>query len=144
MDNQIHHYTLNTGHGRLTDRCEVSQEVIDYLRPIVAAGGGKVAGGFRLELAAGKTGGVLFTIFRRDRPLVACGLAVDEAQSQELWPALLDLAAKAQAPRPPRPPLTPWLSVLLLPALALETPDDCQAVADLERCVAWTIIAGRP
>jgi hypothetical protein len=72
---QLNHYTLATGHGRLTDRCEVADDVIEVLRPIVEAGGGDVPGGLglRLVLSSGEQPGAwLYTIYRGDAPLVTC------------------------------------------------------------------------
>jgi len=142
MHNQLSHYTLNTGHGRLTDRCEVADDVLDFLRPIVEAGGGELPGGLRVMLTRGDQGGHMFTVYQGELPLVTCGLAVDGDQGTELWPALLSLAEQLRLPRPKRAPPVPWLSVVILPGLGLVDRDTAMAVADLERCLAWAIIEG--
>ncbi len=137
---QIHHYTLNTGDGRLTDRCEVAAGVIAILRPICDAGGGDLPGNLRIALTRGNAGGYLYTIYRQETPLVTCGLATAEDQAAEIWPVLVKLAGQLDLPRPPRGPRVPWLSVVILPTLALVDRETCGAIADLERCVAWTLI----
>ncbi|MFH1924682.1 MAG: hypothetical protein ABIP48_32925 [Planctomycetota bacterium] len=137
MHNQLSHYTLNTGHGRLTDRCEVADDVLDFLRPIVEAGGGDLPMGLRVMLARGDTGSYLFMVFHGEAPLVTCGLAVDDDRAAELWPALLGLADQLHVPRPKRAPPAPWLSIVMLPGLASET---VSMLGDLEWCLAWAIL----
>jgi hypothetical protein len=140
MIQQIHHYTLNTGDGRLTDRSEVAPEVIDYLRPILDAGGGDVGGGLAVHVHGGENGGWLYEIRHGGDAVVACGLAVTDHHASGIWPILDDLAQHAKLPHPPRPPRTPWLSVLILYGAAGCDHETLMAVADLERCIAWTLI----
>jgi hypothetical protein len=138
--NQIHHYTLNTGDGRLTDRREVANDVIDNLRPIVQAGGGSLVSDLSVHIHGGRNGGWLYEIRHGGDAVVACGLALNDHHSGQLWPTLATFAAQANLPHPPRPPRTPWLSVLILYGSAGCDQDTLMAVADLERCVAWTLI----
>jgi len=78
---QLNHYTLNTSHGRLTDRSEVAAEV---------------------------------------------------------WRGLTGLADQFEIPHSDRQPPLPWLSVVLLP-IPMDR-DTAFMLADLERCLAWTMI----
>lgn len=137
---QISHYTLNTGHGRLTDRSEVSEETIELLRPVVRAGGGRLPVGFRVVMSPGEAGGWLYTIYQREIPVATCGLARTEEQSREVWPYLVDLAERMVLPRPKRAPSVPWLSVVVLPTAGMIDRETLMATADLERCIAWTIL----
>jgi len=138
---QITHYTVNTGHGRLTDRSEVRDDVIDFLRPIVEAGGGELPMGFSVRIDRGDSGGWLFTVSVGTVPIVTCGLAMDEPQATEVWARLIGLATTLDLPRPANPPPVPWLSAVILPtAGAVADPGTMMAVADLERCVAWVLV----
>ncbi len=76
---QLNQCSLITGHGRLTDRCEVADDAIEAHRPIVAAGGGDLPGGLGLGFVVTpgeSAGGWVFTIYGADTPLVTCGLAM--------------------------------------------------------------------
>jgi hypothetical protein len=139
---QLNHYALITGHGRLTDLCEVADDVVEVLRPIVAHGGDLPGGlGLRLLLSTEKrTGGWLYTIKQRNVPLVTCGLAITQPAADELWPHLLDVAKVVRLPVSVKQPPIPWLSVAILPGIARAGRKIADLFGDLERCVAWTLI----
>ncbi len=44
-------------------------------------------------------------------------------------------------PMPEMPETLPWLAIAFAAEVALFTPEMLMAAADLERCVAWTILA---
>ena len=142
---QLTHYTLLTGDGRLTDRSEVDDLVIDRLRPVVreaAESDDPVAlpGGFRLHLTVG-FGGAMYTLFAGETPAVICGLATTEDAVAGVWPALLERSREQQMPTPDRPPgMLPWLAILILPTMANLPREIIGQLGDLERCIAWTIL----
>ncbi len=109
---------------------------------MVRRGGGPVprSPGISTKFCPGVDGGVLFNIWCHDAPLVECGVALADAQAPEIWGALTDLAAKVNEPHPTTPPPTPWLSVLLLPSIRGAPRAVVEQLADLERCIAWTVI----
>jgi hypothetical protein len=140
---RLNHYTLTSGHNRLTDRGEVADEVVEVLRPIVAGGSGDLPGGLglRLILTAGESaGGWLYTIYRGDMPLVTCGLAMTPTAASELWPHLLEVGKVVGFLLLPKPPPVPWLSVATLPGLAFVGKEVRDFVGDLERCIAWALL----
>ncbi len=138
---QLNHYTLITGHGRLTDRSEVADDVIEALRPIVVNDGGDLPGGLGLVVTPSESaGGWVFTVYHASTPLVTCGLAITPEAAGEVWPCLLEVGKVTGLPILPRQPPVPWLSVAILPGLNLFGMEMWEWLGDLERCIAWTLI----
>lgn len=154
---ELHHLTLNNGHTRRSPRAEVGDGILALLAPLVAAGGGRLptpADGYRLTVvrAEGEEGAATFTVQRvaDNLPLVTCFVVWDRRQDARYWALaggaigqLRDQFPPGALPAkmPPRPASVPWLAVLIWPTLALD-PVAAGWIADLERCVAWTLIEG--
>ncbi|HEY2952946.1 MAG TPA: hypothetical protein VGK40_10200 [Verrucomicrobiae bacterium] len=97
----------------------------------------------------GGIGSAIFTIRRRQEPLVACGLAWTEAGELTAWPAIesvyLSLSDKypqimAPANHAEKPDALPWLAVVWMPSLPNQRHDDIAWLGKFERCMAWTIV----
>jgi hypothetical protein len=140
------HYTLNTGHTRASPRAEVADDILDLLRPLTAPGDHPVprTPGYRVVVPE-TGGGIVFTVYRHDVPLVTCGVADTPEASAELWPILerfyLGLTdsgplASVGFSAPHQPEGLPWLAVVLV------SPQVPPWVADLERCMAWAFLSG--
>ena len=104
---------------------------------------------FRIESTVAGDGSRMFTLFRAADPLVTCGVAWTPAGQAEIWPALESLYLNlgdqhpellGQACVPICPASLPWLAVVLLPAIALQSRDDVGWFGDFERCLAWAMI----
>ena len=155
----LQHLTINAGHNRTSPRDEVADSVVELLRPIIIAGGGAIAGtDFSLKLTNGQHS-TIFTINYNDVPIVTCGLASTREGISEVWPAMVRLVeslrdmivrktgwspnqVKRLLPLPSaEPQAPPLLAVLLFPHAGLMAgPSVLAMAADLERCVAWTIL----
>ena len=128
MDTLIH-ITLNSGDERISPRSEVSDETVEILKPVVAAGGGEIADLYILMEAAD-----VFTLgWQADIPAVRCYLAREP--NPALW---------KQAEGQGSEPTGTWLAVRLLPGALLCTTEQVMMLGDAERCVAWAIIETLP
>jgi hypothetical protein len=124
MDSLIH-ITLNSGDARISSRSEVSDDTIAMLKPVVAAGGGEIAGLHILMEAAN-----VFTLgWEADTPAVRCYLA--KQPNPALW---------KQAGGQGSEPTGTWLAVRLLPGALQCTTDQVMMLGDAERCIAWAIL----
>jgi hypothetical protein len=147
--NALNHYTLNTGHNRLSPRAEVGDDLLPKMAELLETGEhdlGAWAGlfaGFRLVVPVCPTGW-LGTLYRGPAPLVTIGVAGNEEEATAIWRGLQDLYLKvtelptmraADFKAPKQPPL-PWVSVALIAPWIL--PD---WVGDIERCLAWAWLA---
>jgi hypothetical protein len=128
MDALIH-ITLNSGDLRISPRSEVPGVVVEILKPVVAAGDGKIAGLYVTMEAAD-----VFTLgWQPDAPAVRCYLAKEP--NAALW---------KQTEGEGSEPTGPWLAVRLLPGALHYTTDQIMMLGDAERCVAWAIIETLP
>ncbi len=128
MDALIH-VTLNSGDTRISPRSEDYDDAIEMIKPIVAGGGGELAGIHILMEAAG-----IFTLgWQPGAPAVRCYLA--KGPNAALW---------KQAGGEGSEPTGPWLAVRLLPDALQGTTDQIMMLGDAERCVAWAIIETLP
>ena len=124
MDALIH-ITLNSGDARISPRSEVSDDTIAMLKPVVAAGGGEIAGLHILMEAAN-----VFTLgWQADTPAVRGYLA--KQPNPALW---------KQADGQGSEPTGTWLAVRLLPGALKCTTDQVMMPGDAERCIAWAIL----
>jgi hypothetical protein len=142
MRKQLHHFTLATGESRLSDRCEVDDEVLTALAPIVATGGGVLSGNSPLvvQITRGEHG-VIFTIEHHFEPLVTCGLATTAEAAAEIWPKLVNVSNRCGMMSPDFPPtLIPWLSVVVLPGIATVPRSVVDTLVELEQRLAWAIL----
>ena len=140
----MNHYTINTGHNRVSPRHEVRNDIIDLCQPYLATGRHKLPmDGYEID-TVNEGDGLVFTVYRtRDNaPLVTCGVAKTESQEDVVWSALETLYHRltdqpimrsADFEVSKRPDSLPWLAVITIaPSL------DESWLADFERCVAWT------
>ena len=128
MDALIH-ITLNSGDARISPRSEVPDNIVEILKPVVAAGDGKIAGMY-VTMEAVDT----FTLgWHPDAPAVHCYLAKEPNAGR--W---------KQAQGESSEPTGPWLAVRLLLGALHCTTDQIMMLGDAERCVAWAIIETLP
>ena len=127
--NVLIHITLNSGDERISPRSEVSDGTIAILKPVVAAGGGEIAGLHILMEAAN-----VFTLgWQADTPAVRCYLA--EEPNPTLW---------KQTEGEGSEPAGTWLAVRLLPGALQCTTEQVMTLSDAERCIAWAIMETLP
>jgi len=123
------HITLNSGDERISPRSEVSDDTIEMLKPVVAAGDGELAGLYITMEAAH-----VFTLgWQPDTPAVRCYLAKEP--NPMLW---------KQAQGEGSEPTGPWLAVRLLPGALQCSTDQIMMLGHAERCIAWAIIETLP
>ena len=123
------HITLNSGDARISPRSEVRDDIVAMLKPVVAAGDGKIAGLHVTTEAAD-----IFTLgWHPHAPAVRCYLAKEP--NAALW---------KQTEGEGSEPTGPWLAVRLLPGALQCTTDQVMMLGDAERCVAWAIIETLP
>lgn len=149
----LSHYTLNTGHSRMSPRSEVREETIRFLDPVLANRGGWIPGmdsdfGFALTIGSGEDMRLVQLIYcrreaaRTTPPFALFAAAWSDDAASEAWGALTRIAAKFGLPTTGNMPAElPALLVLLLPPAAKLAPGVLMAAADLERCIAWAILA---
>ena len=119
------HITLNSGDARISPRSEVDDDTIAILKPVVAAGGGEIAGLHILMEAAH-----VFTLgWQADTPAMRCYLA--KQSNPALW---------KQTDGQGSEPTGTWLAVRLLPGALECTTDQVMMLGDAERCIAWAIL----
>jgi hypothetical protein len=119
------HITLNSGDERISSRSEGRDDIIEMLKPVVAAGGGEVAG-----LYITMEGANVFTLgWQADTPAVRCYVAKEP--NPTLW---------KQAAGQGSEPTGIWLAVRLLPGALECTTDQVMMLGDAERCIAWAIL----
>lgn len=138
------HYTLNTGHSRVSPRAEVADHVIPLCRPLLAVGEHPIpnCAGYFLTVPVCQFGWAGTVRRGKDRPLVTIGLADRVEAATEIWPQLEGLYLRLTDKRPfagidfaapKQPESLPWCAAItILPDPAVHW------LGDLERCLAWT------
>lgn len=140
------HYTLNTGHRRVSPRSEVGDEIIPIMDRLLVAGTHSVPGtlgsrGYTIRVTLIE-GALLVTVSHGERPLATWGVAADDAAADSLWPeverAYLSITElpgirAADFAAPQRPQTTPWIATMTI----LAEPVEAAWLADFERCLAW-------
>lgn len=144
---QVIHLTLNTGHSRASPRCEVSDDVIERLRPLVRASGGPLPHprGYSVQITREGKDALLTISATADAgrgaeavPLVTCGLAIEDGP--RVWRALLAPGRIGRySVESGMPDSLPWLAVLLHPTAVLAGAA-LSWLGDAERCLAWALI----
>ena len=145
------HYTLNTGHSRLSQRSEVADNVIEVLRPMLTIGYHAIPGTdciVEVQTLDEMLTAVIRPAGSRIDLVQITVVDGDQQQASEVWQfveshylALTDggdLAA-ADFASPVQPTTTPWCAVILTPL----TPADLVSrdwIGDFERCLAWAWI----
>lgn len=154
---QLIHYTLST--GKTGESKRISQEAINRLRPLAAAGG---AIPDRLSFVVAVTHGsdsAMFSVSYGQDPVATCGVAWTDAGASKVWPIIekqyLDVSdllmqmpvnhelgglVSAVAEKPAS---LPWLGIVSYPMKATGTPPDISWLPEFELSIAWTILANR-
>lgn len=135
----INHYTVNTRHNRKSYRSEVSDGIVDLLKPIILDGGGPLLStGLDIKVDV-EPGCAAFTFFEDGFPIVICGMCVDPGKKAYAWKPILETGVKLGITDLQIPPAVPWLAAIVFPgpSNSIET---VRMIADAERCIAWTII----
>jgi hypothetical protein len=146
--NTLAHLTLNTGHLRMSPRSEVAEHAIRALDPIVldTNPAGTVISGVRIRMQRRKNG-ASFTLGTEHHAMIVGALVWHEITAEHTWKSCLELyRGQHQAePAAEMPSHIPWLAVQLpgAPELmaCIATPEMWAQLGDLERCIAWTILA---
>lgn len=146
------HYTLNTGHSRVSPRSEVSDAAIAAVGPLLSEGRHAMPGplrAYQVQTSLAGTG-MLASVYSPDgRPCVTFAVAPDADAAPNLWPAIESLylritegpvLRRADFAAPRQPATTPWCAAVTI----LATPDEAYWLADFERVVAWAQIARMP
>jgi hypothetical protein len=143
------HYTLNTGHNRVSPRSEIFEGVLPRMAPLLAVGVhglgelDEVFADYRLVVPHAETGYFAMLYFA-DRPLLSLAVAATAEDEAIVWPALEGLYLKVtEAPglrtagfqAPHRPPSLPWVAVALVDPLNVPP-----WAEDFERCLAWAFV----
>lgn len=142
IDTHLWHVTLTTGHARQSYRHEVGAEALAALAPVLAAGGGMLAG-LRIALDTPTPGGRRFRCGWRTGADDVVAIVCWQPTTHARWWTRARTEYAASSPVPlaaTEPPWTPWLAVWLLPAAAQLTHDEAGMLGDAERCVAWALM----
>jgi len=127
MAQELTHVSATTGQSRSSMRSEVHDEMIERLKPIIAAGEGEV-GGVQIRIETRQS----FTLaWQPGIPAVRCWFAHESDPTT--W-----TAAGGQGPEPP----APWVTVELLAGARSCTPEELFMLGDAERCVTWALLEG--
>lgn len=139
------HYTLNTGHTRVSPRSEVDDEIIEKMKPFLTVGEHELPGELHqyvleVENLPRHFGAVLR---HNGRPIIAMAIAATPEAEEVAWPAFEWFYERLQKSGRPgfeakavKPESTPWLAVIVLNL------DACLLnwCADFERCLAYTYL----
>lgn len=141
------HLTLNTGHLRMSPRAEVTDAAIRLLDPVVrdTTPAGVTVAGVTIRMQRAKRG-ASFTLGIDGHAMIVGALVWDDATAEHTWTSCVDLYRAQNHAEPPTemPYHIPWIAIQMPVAALLSgigTPDEWMQLADLERCIAWTILA---
>ncbi|HAE49477.1 hypothetical protein [Tistrella sp.] len=141
MMQMLTHVTIDTRYFRQSSRSEVGDDIIARLLPVVVDGGGAFFREFDVTILRRDATAAIYDIEWMDTPFVRCWLCMDRSASDEVWD--LATADTAHPPVPTDMPL-PWLATRFGHLTETMVHDDLRSIwtqiADLERCLAWTII----
>jgi hypothetical protein len=135
----IAHLTLLTGDLRHSSRKEVRHETIEMLMPYVMSAGGAVGNtGWTVRMVQGAgPGSCGFTLHHSGLWLFSCYMAWTTTADAAMW----NIVRQVSKTRLPKPTSVPWLAVHVMPSMMLASPHTLMEAGDLERCIAWTVIA---
>ena len=146
VEQSLLHITLNMNHRRRSPRSEVSQEAIDLLSALIQKPAFPIPGQAAYRRDVFEPGGCCpcFQLLDADGvSVVTFGVGLGMDSSQALWIALharanfLNLKIKTQLES--APPRTPWVGVLLEPALLAGAPA-MKWLEDFVRCLSWSVL----
>lgn len=140
------HYTLNTGHSRISPRSEVRDSTITAMASMIRLGRNPIPipGDYSVEVSS-EGDGAIATIWNDKSPLVNFAVAPDDDVADALWPAIESLYLQIteqpihrqldwEVPR--RPESTPWIAAVVIWSGA----EEAYWIGDFERCFAWAWI----
>ena len=135
------HYTLDTGHSRVSPRGEVRDDVLAKLEPMLEPGCHLIPGppgGYRCRTSVDGSALLASVVDGEGEPLVTFGVAPDSPAADRLWSGLkaTHTANQSSIRRPER---TPWCAVVIGGALPSHF-DTTEWLGDFERCLAWAWI----
>jgi hypothetical protein len=135
------HLTLNTGHLRMSPRAEVREEAIRSLDGLVRAGGGACPGFSTIAVQVKVDPGLAQIVISAAEAqgggmLIGGALIWSEEVADEIW---ADMAVKM--PTVERPKHLPQLLIALHDGIAAMPRETISMLGDLERCLAWAILA---
>ncbi len=147
--NALHHYTVNTGHNRVSRKSEVPADIIAICRPLLDPGRRQSMPGigkpYTVE-SVRQSNGLVFTVWKKDQPLITCGVAENAEAAAEIWPQLESLYLRvtelpglrsADFVSPKQPPDLPWIAVVTI------VPSFEPWLGDFERCLAWSFLESK-
>ena len=146
VEQSLLHIMLNMNHRRRSPRSEVSQEAIALLSALIQKSAFPIPGQAAYRCDVFEPGGrcPCFQVLDADGvSLVTFGVGLGMDSSQALWIALharanfLNLKIKTQLES--APPRTPWVGVLLEPALLAGSPA-MKWLEDFVRCLSWSVL----
>ena len=146
VEQSLLHITLNMNHRRRSPRSEVSQEVIALLSALIQKSAFPIPGQAAYRCYVFEPGGCCpcFQLLDADGvSVVTFGVGLGMDSSQALWIALharanfLNLEIKTQLES--APPRTPWVGVLLEPALLAGSPA-MKWLENFVTCVSWSVL----
>ena len=133
----LNHITPLTGNSVLHRLDTLDADVVKMCESLLPIGGSiPTLPAFNVQVTKN-----IFTILRGgDMPVVTCGVG-NGPEDMELWNSVIDLQKMfAEEIKTDEPPKGHWLTVALLPGLALTAKTDIDWLADFERCMAAAII----
>ena len=148
----IYHYTPATGHGRWSPRSEVTAETMvhlkDRIRDQLVASSTDSDENVPMDLGDGwaigymlclDSGAWMWTLGRHNVRLVSCWLLATPEQAEAEWADVRREAERYDNLAVARCPETPCLAAVLVTDVPADR-ETWEAVADLERCVAWLLM----
>jgi len=139
---EIFHLSLRTGCGRRCRRGLVTDDVVEQLDRLVAAGTGEFLGiAVSIDL---DVGGAEYVLSLRDEPIARCILCWDASVHDIWWRSVVESVAIKPAVGLTRAivePATPWLVTESLAGASGCSLAVRRRLARAERGIAWAIIA---
>lgn len=133
----IAHLTLDTGHLRHSPKNEVRDDTIAALAPIVERGRGEIAGwDIQMVHGASPSGSAGFTLTHNRLWIISAYMAWTKEGDTAEW----SVVRQAYKLRAMKPLCLPWLAVKLMAGAHQVGFDVLREGADLERCLAWTVL----
>ncbi|MET3614753.1 hypothetical protein ABID16_003090 [Rhizobium aquaticum] len=134
----LEHLTLLTGHRRNSPRREVHPQIIEYLKPYVLNGTGKIGKtAWTLKMVQGACPGSCgFTLHHAGIWLFSCYMAWKTTADLPMWGVVTELSKTSVT----KPKTVPWLAVHIMPQVVDADLNIMKEAGDLERCIAWTVI----
>ena len=120
----INHITINTGNSARVPRGQVSDSLVEVLKPLVIGGGGVIPQGdgqYRFVLNSEGGRSCVFSFWRDTVPIALCGFQEKGEGADELWEMLNERYGTETRGnfQMLSKPIEPWLGVVILPTFFL-------------------------